>query len=168
MSPYDKLGDQFHINLAKEIVERARDTNTQDAFKVIHNAARGHDELGSVNDALDMDTVTRSSVRLASQIIRGTTQRRLRAQGAPETMTMFRQGGVVAGQDVVALSGKRLSHWPEAKEYTVERRHVLTDPMWSHSFTEQEHHVPASKLGIPEWTPEDTAAHIRKITRGSI
>jgi hypothetical protein len=138
---------QFH-----PLLKTALGTNTVDALKTIHEVALGHDELGSINDALDLDTVRSHEVERAHHQIRTHAQQTLVEAGFPEEMTVWRQmrehGHADAG--VVAASTQRISLYERQRPFLVNRADVLTHgegilPGGAYS-PEKEVHVELSKL----------------------
>lgn len=84
---------------AQRLIDKAIETNTADAFALIHNVALGYDEIGSINDALDLDTVKMADVVEASAAIARQSQEALRQHlrdfeySSTEEVTVYRVEG---------------------------------------------------------------------------
>ena len=156
----DTPGHEFHGNQYTAVggslsglAAAASATQTLDAFKTIHEAALGHDELGSVADTLSDhprygNTVTRTMVNQAHSQIKTASQAALERDGFPHSFTVYRNGDTSRG--VVSVSTEPNQTFNPQRPYTVSREHVLT---YGSAFTtantftgEHELHVESNNL----------------------
>jgi hypothetical protein len=154
----DVSGHEFHgnqwtgnvgnVETLRGLAKKAQQTGTLDTFKTIHEAALGHGEIGSVNDDLDLDTVTERQVQMAHKQIYEASQRALTKAGAPETIEVFRKGRGQHDTGVVSVSTRKLDTFTEPQKYTISRSDVLTygEGLQRGNFKEDELQVEADKL----------------------
>jgi hypothetical protein len=133
---------------ARDLIRRATDTGTLDAYRTIHNVARGYEETANVLDAIDddkFDTVRDTTIREASELLAAASAQAMIAEHFPETFKVLRQGSL---DGVVAVSIRPLTYLSEQRLYAVDRADVLTygEALLHGSFAEDELHVDGSSL----------------------
>lgn len=136
------------VIMLKGLARKAQESGTLDAFKTIHDVARGYDEPGSVADSLDLDTVTDNQITMASKQIAAASQEALRRDGYPEQFEVFRLARPGERGGVVSVSIRPLETFANPQSYTVDRGRVLTygEALQRGNFAEAELQVDAGDL----------------------
>lgn len=140
------------MRLRSPVARAAQEMGALDGFKVIHEAALGYDEAGSVADALDRD-VSEAQVSRASNEVRAASQDALVRDGYPDEFIVYRQqrdesSGRGPEGGVVSVSTRRLDTFKGAQEFAVRRDDVLTygEALQRGTFAESELQVDAKAL----------------------
>lgn len=143
------------------LAEKARQTGTLDAFKTIHEIALGYDELASIADALDLDTVTMPMVQRAHRQIIQVSQAGLRRDGFDAEIPVWRRGEL---RGVVSVSLTKTATFRDPKPYVVSMDDVLTygEAVQRGFYAEDELQVDAVRLrprhvAMPSWRAQGPA-----------
>jgi ribosomal protein S18 acetylase RimI-like enzyme len=150
--PFSIVVSASSIPMLKGLARKAQETGTLDTFKTIHNVALGYQETGSINDDLDLDTVTDRQVQQATKQIYDASQRGLVADGFPDVITVYRKTRDGSGRGpesgVVSVSTTKRDTFTNPTKFQVRRSDVLTygEGLQRGTYKEDELHVDAKNL----------------------